>query len=443
MKKNAPKILAVVLLSTIAILMIIAGSGSLVDVFKQSSSNNEMTPIVDAIGDENNQHNNVNTIPNGSEELFTPIEPEINYFPIKAEQSAGHRFIQKMALTSPMLNATHSTTSDTFLVITHETNNGAFMVASRTQSIIKIDGEGNILACYSIKNNNQTDYACSKVTSQGLVLVVKDDTITYVYTITLDFKQVELIELPIFSSVNIFALSDSFLVFGTSSENTIYKIQNNTIVSSNVLQLGIIKEIYDFSNYYALFSCSMDGYSFIKISPDLKLLSSVSIPNKTVLAVAPIIEEGVQKFIVAEHTPKGVEIAKYDTTFSIAQSERVGVGLAERAKVFINGESVFLLLQASTNRLYLVDKHLSFTSSNNTTFQGMTELFDCALFYGGYLILYAKGERLMLTDIRNDGTIESINLDVSAKSAYINLDQAGNYSVTYQYGNEIIMIGIK
>ena len=153
-------------------------------------------------------------------------------------------------------------------------------------------------------------------------------------------------------------------------------------------------------------------------------------------------EENKQKFIVAEHTISGVEIVKYDMSFSVTNAERVGIGLAESAKVFINGESIFLLLHASTDRLYLIDKNLSFTSSNNTTFKGITELYDCATTLNGYLTLYTKEDILTLTDIRNDGTIKSINLDIITNSAFLNIDRQGNYIVTYQTEKGIVSIGI-
>ena len=49
MKKNAPKILAVVLLSLVAVLMIVAGSGSLTEIFKPTPNNNDDVPTVDAV----------------------------------------------------------------------------------------------------------------------------------------------------------------------------------------------------------------------------------------------------------------------------------------------------------------------------------------------------------------------------------------------------------
>ena len=442
MKKNAPKILAVVLLSAIAVLMIVAGSGSLVEVFNTKPDNSNNIPIVDAVGDSNNQLSNGDTANPSNPENDDGRKEEINYFPIKAENSVNHRYIQTLDLNAPLLNATHSTVSGTFVIFTHQTESGAFKVPKRTQSIIKMDEEGTILSCYSISTASQTEYAHSKVTTQGLVVAVKDNTKTYLYTISFDFKQVEVMELPYFSSLTIFALSDSFLVFGVSSENVVYKVKNNAIVSSNVLQSGIIKEVYDFSTYYAIFSSGIDGYSFIKLSTDLKVISSVSMQNKSILAVAPLVDDGEQKFIIAEHTVSGVEIAKYDSSFTISNCERVGVGLAESAKVFINGESIFLLLSASTDRLYLVDKELGFTSSNNTTFQGFTKLYDCALSLSGYLVLYEKGETLTLTDIRNDGTIKSVNLDKVTASAFISTDTSGNYAVTYQTDTGIVSIGI-
>ena len=440
MKKNAPKILAVVLLSAIAVLMVVAGSGSLVEVFRQQVSNNDSLPSVDAIGDQDNKEDTLE--PSVPDILPNSPLPETNYFPIKAEKSTNHRFEQNLELTNATLDATHSTSEGMFIIFTHCTESGAFEVERRTQSMIKIDNEGSIISCFSISNANETEYMNSNITSQGLVVVVKDSQKTYLYTISYDFKQEELLELPSFSSVTIFTLQDSYLLFGVSSENIVYKIQNNAILSSNLLKAGTIKEVYDFSSHYLIFTSGIDGYSCMKLNDQLKLISSVSVQNRSLLAVSPIIEDGLQKFIVVEHTINGVEIVKYDMSFSNSNSDRVGVGLAESAQVFINGESIFLLLHASTERLYLVDKELSFTSSNNTTFKGITKLFDCSTTEKGYLVLFTKGEVLTLTDIRNDGMIKSINLDILTTNAYLTTESDGKYSVSFETGGGISIIGI-
>lgn len=440
MKKNAPKILAVVLLSAIAVLMIVAGSSSLKDVFAPSdkTSNNlsDTIPSVDASGSDN--------APTPTPDEPTPPNKEEveNYFPILPDKSGAYPFKQEIALKDATLNATHSTVDGIFMVVTHSTDTGAFKVNTPCQSVIAMDNNGALTGTIALSTQQECNYLTSQITSDGLVVVVSNDTRTYVYSISLDFSHTELMELPSFSDANVFSLSEGFLFLGKSTENTIYKIKKGVVLASNSLQSGEIKATYDFSSYYALFISGINGYSFLKLDGSLKLMSTVNIPNRTLLQIEPIVIEGSQHFIAVEQTTNGVEIAEYPISFSIEKSQRVGVGIAESADVFMNGESIFILLHASTDRLYLVDKNLNFTASSTTTMQGITKLYDCYSTATGYKVLYAKGQVLTLLDIRNDGTSQSLNLDTTTDVAHIAIGSTDNYAVVYQTDDGIIAIGI-
>ncbi len=444
MKKHAPKILAVVLLSVIAVLMIVAGTGSLKDLFSgdQRPTDNKVDdiPSVDA------SSGNGVTTEGGSDQASPPtveeLPPSVNYFPISPEKSETNRFTQTLSLVNGALNASISTTEGNYVVVTHETKEGAFAVSKRTQTVVKVAFDGTVTKAYSIPNASETEFLASILTVEGLAIVVTDGKRCFLYTLSLDFQETMLLELPSFSKVHLFSLSDALLFFGSGAENAVYKIKKNVIASSNSLGIGEVKAVYDFASYYALFLAGINGYSFIKLDTSLKMISTVNIPNVTLLSVEPTVEAGEQKFISVELTSSGVEIAKYDLSFSISKSERVGVGLAEGAKVFINGESIFLLLHASSDRLYLVDKNLAFTASNNTTFQGISELFDCSTTREGYRVLYLKGESLNLVDVRNDGTTQTVNLDVKASSGFITENAIGGYSVTYLVDNVVTIVGI-
>lgn len=438
MKKNTPKILAVVLLSTIAILMIIAGSGSLKSVFNADNFNEDTPPSVDAVGNESNPPS---TDDNPIKEPESAI-PDVEHFPIHASMDGIHRYEQKLNLSGPILEAVHSTSEGSYVIFTHETSDGPFKVSKRTQTIILIDEQGTILSAYSLKQNMQTSFLASRVAENGLVVAVKDAQKSYLYTLSYDFKQLDLIELPVFNSAMIYTLSNSLLLFGEGKERTLYKIFNNTIVATNSIQQGSVMRVFDFGTQYLFFLSGINGYSCVKLSEDLKLISTITIQDKTLLAVEPIVENGIQKYILAENSHNGVEIVKYDNNFSQLTAERVGVGLAESASVYMNGESLFLLLKASSPRLYLVDKSLNFTSSNNTTFQGLTEMYDCYTHVDGYSVLYAKGETLTLTEIRNDGIIHSLNLDAIASRACVFIARDLKTSVVYVYGDMLNIIGL-
>ncbi len=440
MKKNIPKILAVVLLSTIAILMIVAGTGSIKDLIEGTNTNNQLdnVPTVDASGG-----NNVEVEPpsNNDSNDVEVLPPIVEHFPIAPEKSEINRFVQRVSLIDSKLNGVVYIQNASFIVVTHVTENGAFKVPKKTQTIIKMDENGTVLSAYSLNAKNETDFLCVKLVASGIALAVTDGNRTYLYTVSLDFSEINLLELPYFAKANIFSLDSGMLFFGIGAENAVYKIINNVVVSSNALGIGDVKAIYDFSSYYALFLSGINGYSFIKLNNNLTLISTITLPSRTLLAVEPIVEDKEQRFIAVEQTENGVEIAKYDLSFSLNNAERVGVGLGESAEVFINGQSIFLLLHASAERLYLVDNNLAFTASNNTTFQGITNLYDCSVTVEGYRVLYAKGKQLYLVDVRNDGTTQTVNLDIATNSSFL-IETNNAYAVVYETEEGIVIVGI-
>ena len=148
MKKNAPKILAVVLLSVVAVLMIVAGSGSLLDVLdKTPNSQGATSNLTD--NSEQNSENNGGAPPSENEPTETPKE-EPNYFPISATTDGPNRYMQALSLEAPSLNAVHNTGSASYVIFTHATQEGPFKVAKASQTIVALDGEGTILSAISL-----------------------------------------------------------------------------------------------------------------------------------------------------------------------------------------------------------------------------------------------------------------------------------------------------
>ena len=441
MKRNAPKILAVFLLTAIAVLMVVAGSGSLKEVFgKGNPSNGDYGDAFNEQPQDDLNTGDQNT--NFKEPELQQKEPENNYFPINANTNGVYRYEQALTLKELSLNAVHSNSDGIFTIVTHQTKEGAFKVNESSVSVIKSDENGSIVGAVNFNALKPVKYLASAFTSQGLVAVLVDDAKTSLYTVSTDLCKTELIELLPFTNATVYSLNDSFLLIGGNQNNTIYKIKNNAIVTSSLLQAGEVKAVYDFGSYYTLFVSGINGYSVIKLNSDLKLLSSLTVPERELLCIQPTAIEGEQKFTVAELTSTGVEIALYDVGFSLADSTRVGVGLADSAEVFMNENGIFLLLHASTDRLYLIDNQLNFTASNATLFTGIVDFYDCFSRKSGYSVLYSKEGALTITELRNDGTSSSYNLEVVCDTAFVALDKEGNRSVVYAKDDTLKIIGL-
>lgn len=438
MKKNAPKILAVFLLSVIAVLMVVAGSGTIADLFTNkddgvpgSSANveddgSEKPPVTDDTDDGD-----------------TVVPPDV-YFPVPPEASAIYAYTQSLWCESGMeLNNAIVTSEGLYVIVTHDSDSGVLATEGKRISVVHADTDGTLTAAVHLPSRGEDiRYLGAKLTSAGLVVVATDGEVSYVHTVSTDLKYTELLEFPAFASATVFALSEGYLLLGAGATNTVYKITGNAVAVSTTIQSGEIREVYDFGTYYMLVLNGISGYSVIRIGSDLKHISTVTVSDRHPLAIRPVVTDGVQKFLVAEKNATGVDIVRYGADFSAAEADRVGVGLADSADVFMNGESVFVLLHATTDRLYVIDSGLNFTASSTTLLQDMTAFHDCATYSGGFLVLYSAGDALTLADIRNDSTSMTRSISVGTQKAFILRTAEGTSAVVCAVENGVKIIGL-
>ena len=186
----------------------------------------------------------------------------------------------------------------------------------------------------------------------------------------------------------------------------------------------------------------ISGYSAIRIGTDLKHISTATVGEKQLLAINPVVVDGEQKFLVAEKTADGVYIARYGADFSAAEADRVSVGLAEDADVFMNGSVAFVLLHATTDRLYIVDSDLGFTASSTAILQGISVFHDCETYRDGFLTLYSAGDALTLADVRNDGTSVTRSIAIGTQNAFIVRMYDDTSAVVCSVENGVKIIGL-
>ncbi len=442
MKKHAPKILAIVLLTAIAVLTVIAGTGS----FGEGSDSGN------AEGDGKSDQTIIPTtsVKDPVDELPTddtpsdPIEPvEPSVFPVPPEESAIYAYVQSLPFESGFtLNAVHTTSEGVFIIVTHELSTGGFKVKNRSVAVIKAERDGTLTAGLNLEHATATEYLDSALTSEGLVVITASSGVSYANVVSLDLGSREILELQKADTATVFTLNKGYLLFTGGASNAVCKIENNVIKAKASLQSGEIKAVYDFGAYYTVFLNGINGYSVLKLDSSLRDLGGVSVPERRILAVQPVARDGKQKYLVAESKDGAVELAEYYADFALSSAERVGVGMAQSADVFIKENRIFLLLHASTDRLYLIDEKLDYVASSSSVMQGMRALEDCASYDGGFNVLYVKGDALVMLDLRDDGTEESRNFSVNADTAFIGGLKGDGLSVVYAEGNALMIIGL-
>lgn len=443
MKKHAPKILAIVLLTAIAVLTVIAGTGSFVDGSDSGNAQgdgtkSDVTTLPTTGVKDPEQELPAEQIPTVPE---VPVEPSV--FPVPPEESAVYAYTQSLPFESGFtLNAVHTTSEGVFIILTHELSTGGFKVKNRSVAVIKAERDGTLSAGLNLEHATATEYLDSALTSEGLVVITTSNSVSYANVVSLDLGSREILELPKADTATVFTLNKGYLLFTGGASNSVSKIENNVIKAKASLQSGEIKAVYDFNAYYTVFLNGINGYSVLKLDSSLRDLGGVSVPERRILAVQPVTRDGKQKYLVAEAKDGTVELAEYYADFSLSTAERVGVGMAQSADVFIKENRIFLLLYASTDRLYLIDEKLDYVASSSTVMQGMSALEDCASYDGGFNVLYIKGDTLVMLDLRDDGTEESRNFNVKTEVAFIAGLKGDGLSVVYADGNALMIIGL-
>ena len=440
-RKNAPKILAVSLLVIIAALMAVAGSGTLGTLWgdpdpvlgEQPDDQNpddqnpdEQNPDGQNPDSENPDDQNPDgedpddSDPDGEDpgdETDKP-DPLPSVFPKKASASERYRFEQSA--------------EGNFTVLRLQPSEGDINVKEPSVVLLKSDAEGTLLDAYILK---QEGYLCSQITSNGISLALSDGSKTYFYTVTTDLNDSVVIELPYFRSGRIFALSQGAIFFAEGAENRIYHIRGNAVSRSTSVQSGSIVEVFDFGSRFGVVINGLDSYSYLTLNLNLECYATVTVPDRTAIKVVPVTENGEQKFIVVERGKDGITVAKHKASFLASEARRVGVGLAERASVYLNGTTIFLHLAGENSRIYLMDLNLDFTMSSAAHFKNVVDVLGCHTYRGGYLFLTRNADDGMsLIDLREDGSVMSKHIDVGGENAAFVRDNGGDTVFVTQDG---------
>lgn len=433
MAKNTPKTLTVILLLALAALSVAA---VLIPEAEYSATGGEPgaetppaeevppdteTPLPDDAGD--------------AGDAAPPVEP---FSPIPPEPSAVYAYTQTLwAEGGVELNAVHNSSSGCYMVVTHAGKEGALNTGGvRTVTVLKLLPDGTISALKHLAGGE--NYFDSSVTSEGLAVVTGGSDKCYVGVLSEELTDEFVTEMPVATGGKLFSLSEGFLLFLTAGERTnAYKLRDGVIVSSASIMGGSVAAVYDFYSYYLLTVKGIQGYSVVKLSPELFPVTTVTVPEKELLSITPLPGEEKQLYLIVERGAQGVEILKTDLKEEI---ERVGVGLAERAEAYMNGENIMLLLHSESTRLYMVDYRLNFTSS--TALKGKVErIYDCISYDGGYKLLYSDGEALTLLRIDRDGKTVSGNFGSFPGNAAL-IDSDGSETVFYTDGESLKIIGV-
>jgi hypothetical protein len=434
MFKSAPRVLAVVLLVSIAVLMVIASSSGFTELFKkvEASTNHSDTQEHDT--------------PAASQDDSVSIPVISSNFPKAPIQGGLFAYVQTLEADSALtLMEVHQSAGGILLVVSGAPASGDFTVKKQSVTVVNMSEDGTLRAALTLDTPNPSYYVCSQLTSDGLAVAVKDSTKCYLFTVDYALAESRSLELPSVNSARIFPLSEGFLFLAERAENSATLIQNGAIKKSAAIQSGEVFDIVELRSSLNIFLNGINGYSIVTLDKNLAGFSVISIPEKRALKLQPVTESGIQKYIVVEQASGSVYLAKYTASFRESECERVCLGIAEGAEIFQNGESLLLLLKSTTPRVYLVDLSLGVTLSSSAFYKDIRKIHDCACYPGGYLLLISNNAAdgsLTLTDVRNDGSLSSKIVSLSVEKARFTKNVNGTASIVYSVKEEANVIRI-
>lgn len=328
MLKNAPRILAVVMLVTIATLMVIAGSSEISGLFNKGVEARTDPPS------SQQQNNNTPSDPT-NDPVITPVVPVSN-LPKQPSASDIYAYTQAVEVQGDIkLEAVHQTALGILLVISGAPSGGDFSVARQSITIINMSPDGVLNNSLTLPSDQPIDYVCSQLSTDGLIVVAKDAQFCSIYTIDYLLDNAVCLQLEAVNSGRLFPLQNGFMFIAERVQNTAYLISGNCVQKSATIQAGCILEIVELRSTLNVFINGINGYSIIALDKDLIGYSVTNIPEKRALKVLPFSQNGVQKYMIAEHYMGAIYMAKHSASFRESDCERVSLGQAELSLIHI------------------------------------------------------------------------------------------------------------
>lgn len=440
MKKNFPKALAVVLLTVIAILMLVIGTGGADNIIGSNNGG------ADAGGDNPAEDGSDNIPPVDDNTDDTDKDVNLNpasvlfpdgYFPKAAEKSGAYVFSNITAANYiTKVGNVYATSESVFVIFTAVIAGGKNVVA-----VVSADHSGTLTAGRVISDNGEL--IASGLTSTGISTVINTENGSEAHLTAFNLLSDSSVTLPKINKAEVYSLNSGFLLFAERDKNTVYYTQNGESFREADIPSGNIKEIYDFGNHFILIINGLTGFSAITISDKFEKLSAETVEGKTAIKVVPYTDNGKQMYFSVETMNGCVYLSTYSSSFSLGAKDTVLLGKSAETYAFTNNKYVFVLTKnADSSRLSITDFDMNTINTKPGALAEVTSVSQGAAYPGGYRVLGKKEGALSFIDIRDDGTSSVKYLSVNASSAGFAGTPSG-VIVAYSSGNTgVSIVGI-
>ena len=461
LKKQIPSILYAVMLLTIAILCIFITNSS-TNIANGSDEPTKINPDnLDETSDteskkDDNTTDNDNTIEvpddnkqenNNDENTNLPVVKEYNdTVPRNAEASEDFLYKQKIyGNGNTYLKDVFQTSIGTYVIATTDSTSGDICGNMPCTGIVRLDTAGNLVGALSLDYDYATKYVASAISPLGIIIITAPQKENYFYVniISYELDYATPYRLSSAQSAKIIPTQNSFLIFAEYTNECVVYAFNGTSFEFQSIGTGYVKELFEYGNYYTVFTNNThnNSYSITKLSKNkLSLISEINVENAQIEGVFPIVEDKIQKFILLEKN-QGIFAKKTDATFTQQIAcKKIGNFTLECCYQSSNG--ILLVCNGNITGVALIENDLSTSFSENDSSYIVKDILD-SVYTGNELHYLAINEEDVLSIMfssKNKTSARYFQIKTDFAKLIFNLNNT--FTVIYQNGENIEIFGI-
>lgn len=387
----------------------------------------------------------------------TPISPddkqEIPFYsqtlPKSSSPSERYLFEQTVCGNGNIrLAAALQTVSATYIIAETDCKSGDVAAEKKTVGIVKTDSLGNIEKSISLQNTCAYSYVASNLTNDGIVVIVADDTKSYLFVTVTDYDLNETTTeaVPYADSAKIFPLDDCYLIFIDNGQETFVLKSEKDGFDFSSFSLGEIVDVFDFGTYFKIFYNAADGYGISDLSKaDFTTIKTIFVSSATLNCIIPFVENGKQIYLAAE-SDNGLYIRKFYSDLSPSASDRKKIGSAALIGYGADEANAYLCLAGGISGIVTVRTNLTLSYSLNKTSTAISKIYDRAFGSDGFTLLASDGDGKIVTIKISENGSETVYHDATDNATLL-VYPNGTYGIAYNSAfydySAIKIIGLK
>ncbi|MDR0751046.1 MAG: hypothetical protein LBF12_00440 [Christensenellaceae bacterium] len=405
MPKSMPKIIAIVLLTTIIALSIIASNK---DGYFKNSMHNAISGDSEPIEKQQVNVPHTDLINNATSALY-------DNFPKSATTSTEFEFEQTIKIEGNITyNKTHTIHNSTLLITTCYSTGGDFNSEYQTVVVMKLLEDGTISKLTRLSVNSDSSYLSSQVSLTGLLVAVSKDSGSMLFELDSDLEIVSTTSLLQATGITIYSNPECCLLILNRGKNETFFYNNGILTSGLILPDGIIVDIIETNDCFVIFLNNDSFYEIIFLNKQLNAYTSSIILNKKLIAVMPTIKNKEFCYICIETTSNSALMTIYTSLYEMVNQECYFLDIYTKIEAFIGTKTLLVNLENLNGRKlnYLINGDGLISPLDDTTITTESEILDCVILDNIYLLIIKEYNETSCTTFYDNNLIPKLKKNI-------------------------------